>query len=104
MEEVTSLFGYRSLRVDLLAERPLAQLGSDWFRARDVVLLFAREKLMSRVAALLGGKVALAETTDPRAAVLAAWNVGLRDQIRSGRRLIGRDTPAQPRPTDKAKE
>jgi hypothetical protein len=100
MDEVTSQFGYRSLRVDLLAERPLPQIDSDWFRARDVVLLFARERLVSRVAALLGGKVALAETADPRAAVVAAWNVGLREQFRNGRHFIRRDAPAQLLPTE----
>jgi hypothetical protein len=98
MDQVTSPFGYRSLRVELLAERPLPDLASDWFRARDVVLLFAREKVTAGVARLLGDKVALAENADLRSSVLAAWEVGLRDRIRNGRRPRRRGTPAQPPP------
>jgi hypothetical protein len=96
MDQVTSPFGYRSLRVELLAERPLPVLASDWFRARDVVLLFARKKLTAGVARLLGDKVALADNADLRSSVLAAWEVGLRDRIRNGRRPRWRDTPPPP--------
>jgi hypothetical protein len=81
IDEMTSQFGYRSFRVDLLAERPLPQIGSDWFRARDVVLLFARKKLMTGVARVLGSKVAFPETADLRDSILAAWDVGLREHI-----------------------
>jgi hypothetical protein len=104
MEDVTSPFGYRSLRVELLAERPLPHLSSDWFRARDVVLLFARGKLQAGVTELLGDKLTVAETADLRSSVLAAWNLGLRDQIRTGRlpRQRGRSaqTPPAGSPSD----
>ncbi len=104
MEDVTSPYGYRSLRVELLAERPVPQLGGDWFRVRDVVLLFAREKLQARVAKLLGGKLTLTETADLRSSVLAAWNLGLRDQLWTGRlpRRLGESaqTPPAASPSD----
>lgn len=84
LEEVTSAFGYRSLRVELLAERPLPNLSIDWFRARDVVRVFSRAALVTGVASVLGGANAgRAEGADLRASVLEAWNQGLREQVRS---------------------
>lgn len=96
VEEMTSKYGYRSFRVDLLAERPLPQIGADWFRARDVALLFPRQNLRNGVARLLGGDVALAETADLRDSVRAAWDAGLREQVRGGRRHPPAPPPVEP--------
>jgi hypothetical protein len=84
MEEVTSAFGYRSLRVELIAERPLPDLAGDWFRARDVVRVFSREALVAGIASTLGdANHGRAREANLRDGVLEAWNLGLREQIRS---------------------
>ena len=84
-EEVTSAFGYRSLRVVFLAEWPLPNLAGDWFRARDVVRVFSRAALTKGVAAALGGSEAVERAggarTELRASVVEAWNNGLRDEV-----------------------
>jgi hypothetical protein len=86
-EEITSTFGYRSLRVVFLAERPLPDLAGDWFRARDVVRLFSRAAMTKDVAAAVGGSEALERAggagAELRASVVEAWNLGLRDEVRS---------------------
>jgi hypothetical protein len=83
VEERVSSFGYRSVRVDLLAERPLPQLAADWFRVRDVVRVFSREKLVAGVRATLGDPAAVVDDETLRRAALSAWEAGLRDEIRS---------------------
>lgn len=83
VEERVSSFGYRSVRVELLAERPLPALAADWFRVRDVVRLFSREKLVEGVRAKLGDPAAVVDDETLRAAALNAWEVGLRDEVRS---------------------
>jgi hypothetical protein len=84
IEETTSPFGYRSLRVELLAERPIPDLAVDWFRARDVVRIFSRAALLRGVASVLGGANAhRADGADLRASVIGAWNQGLREQLHS---------------------
>ncbi len=94
LEEVTSAFGYRSLRVELLDERPLPDLRVDWFRARDVVRVFSRAALVSGVASVLGdASTRRAEGADLRTSVLEAWNQGLREQVRSQMFRSSEDTP-----------
>jgi hypothetical protein len=84
IEEVTSAFACRSFRVELIAERPLASLNVDWFRARDVALVFSRATLVAKTASALGDPDSKrAEASDLRKSVLTAWGSGLREQIQS---------------------
>jgi hypothetical protein len=80
--ECTSSFGHRSIRVEFLAERPLPNLVSDWFRARDVVLLFSEKKQVAQIRAVLGEPAATVENATLRESVVQAWELGLRDQVR----------------------
>lgn len=102
IEEVTSTFGYRSLRVELLAERPLPDLSVDWFRARDVVRVFSRVGLANGVASILGDASSRrAEGSDLRTSVLQAWNLGLREQVRAQMFRSSENTPeGEPGKTD----
>jgi hypothetical protein len=97
VEERTSKYGYRSLRVDLLAERPIPEIAGDWFRARDIALLFPRQNLEDGVSRLLGGDVALAGAADLRNSVRAAWDAGLREQVRGSRRHPPAPPPVEPK-------
>lgn len=86
VEERISRFGYRSVRVELLAERPLPDLAADWFRVRDVVRVFSREKLVAGVRLQLGDPATVVEDTTLRAAALRAWDIGLRAEVHSRQR------------------
>jgi len=86
VEEHTSDFGYRSLRVELLAEGPLPNLSSDWFRVRDVVRIFTKERLVAGVRAKLEDPMADVDDETLRKAALSAWEIGLREEVRSRRR------------------
>ncbi len=76
LEVASSDFGYRFLRELLLEDRPLPDLGDDWFRARDVRLFSSRARLDDGVKLLVGR---VAEAEDYRSAVRAAWK--LRRQV-----------------------
>jgi hypothetical protein len=83
VDEVASRYGYRSLRVDFLVERPLPDLAGDWFPARDVILLFPRDHLAEGVARYVGNDVAARAVSDIRDGVRAAWEAGLREEVRA---------------------
>jgi hypothetical protein len=83
VEERVSKFAYRSLRVDLLAERPLPGLASDWFRARDVVGVLAKPTLVEGVRSKLSNPGAEVGNDTLREVAVGAWEAGLRDEVRS---------------------
>ncbi|MBE7483077.1 MAG: hypothetical protein HS104_24280 [Polyangiaceae bacterium] len=83
VDETVSDFGYRSVRVELLAERPLPGLAADWFRVRDVVRLFSKPNLVARVRAALGDPAAAVDDEALRSAALSAWELGLRADVGS---------------------
>lgn len=72
MEEKRSSYGYRSLRVEFLAERPMADLASDWFRVRDVARFSSRERLELGVERLAGRRPNREECLR---AVLEGWRL-----------------------------
>jgi hypothetical protein len=86
VDERVSRFGYRSLRVDFLAERPLQELAGDWFRVRDVVRLFSKQTLVAGVREKMSNPTAVVENESLRASAISAWSIGLRDQVRAGKR------------------
>jgi hypothetical protein len=81
IDERVSSFGYRSLRVELLAERALPQLGVDWFRVRDVVRVFSKDKLLEGVRAKLSDPTVGVDESTLREAALSAWENGLREHL-----------------------
>lgn len=83
VDERVSRLQYRSVRVELLAERPLPELAADWFRVRDVVRVFSKEKLVEGVRAKLEDPTAVVDDETLRNAALSAWEIGLRDEVRS---------------------
>jgi hypothetical protein len=83
----TSNVGYRSFLIRFLAERPMPDLEEDWCAARSLSLLFKTSKVRSGAVAILREHgVPVAEDADHqvelRAAVLDAWNRGLREDAR----------------------
>jgi hypothetical protein len=72
IDETKTSYGYRSLRVELLAERPLPNLAADWFRARDVVPFLRRDHLVRGVARHVG-QGATPTDSDLRDAARATW-------------------------------
>jgi hypothetical protein len=81
VDDRTSKYGYRSLRVEFLAERPLPQLAADWFRARDVVRMFSKSKLVEGVRTHLSDTTATVDDGVLREAALRAWELGLRNKV-----------------------
>jgi hypothetical protein len=84
----TSGYGYRSVQVDFLAETPLPNLATSWFRVRDVQWHSSRKKLVLGIKAKVG-ESATVDDGMLRQSVLDAWNFGLRDQIRGRRNHSG---------------
>lgn len=85
MDARTTSFGYRSVNVDLLVERPLDQLPADWFRIRDVALVFSRVRLVEQIRSLIGTPDAVVPNETLRSSAIEAWNLGLREQISRSR-------------------
>jgi hypothetical protein len=83
VEERVSRFGYRSLRVDFLVERPLPGLAGDWFRARDVFGVLSKRRLVEGVRSKLSNPSAEVGDDTLREAAVGAWDAGLRDAVRS---------------------
>lgn len=80
MEECTSGFGYRSVRVEFLAERPLPALAADWFRVRDVVLVFAKRDIVEKVRVTVKDPTADVSDDILRESVRSAWELKRRIQ------------------------
>jgi hypothetical protein len=65
-------YEYRSFRVPFLDGSPLPDLAEDWFRARDVVLFFGREKLDEGVKRYVGHA---GDSEDYRSSVRETWRL-----------------------------
>ncbi len=81
VEERRSQYGYRSVRVELLAERPHPSLAADWFRVRDVTRIFSKQDLVVKVRKAADLPDADVDDAILRQSIVESWNLGLREDI-----------------------
>ena len=104
LEVSQTTYGYRSYRVQYLAERPMPEIEEDWFPAMHVALLYTQTRMRRHLEKMLSAgelppdighrmrDMSVAELQPfLRASMIDLWKVGLRDWTKSHNRMEAED-------------